>query len=67
MDANKSLGFSVRETNSICDNGNSAAFRSMHVQNQVSRFPDLAAKSESLQFYIIRVGTIIQRGNKDEF
>jgi hypothetical protein len=24
-DANKSLGFSVRETNSVCDNGNSAA------------------------------------------
>jgi hypothetical protein len=66
-DANKSLGFIVRETNSVCDNGNSAVLRSMHVHNQVSRFPDLAAKSESLQLYLIRFGTIIQRGNENAF
>jgi hypothetical protein len=51
-DANKSLGFSVRETNSVCDNGNSAALRSMHVHNQVIRFPDLASKSERVYNFI---------------
>jgi hypothetical protein len=51
-DANKSLGFIVRETNLVCDNGNSAVLRSMHVHNQVSRFPDLAAKSERVYNFI---------------
>jgi hypothetical protein len=51
-DANKSLGFSVRETSTVCDNGTSAAFRSMHVQNQLSKFPDFAAKSERIYNFI---------------